>query len=323
MNRIALDELKQQIPLLEYLQAHDWQQAKPIGFGRLLGLCPLHGDHKPSFLVDPNKNLFYCYGCRRGGDVIRFAELYHQVRFPQAVALLHQWRGLPPLLHEAAGFYRMQLHRHAEAVAYLSQRGVRAPELIEHMRIGYAPGGCLRGWLSQLGYPLQTLRQAGLVTASGYDAYTHRVVFPLDGNLYGRSVSAAAPPHRFLPGAKGGLYSWEQVRQYPEMILVEGLFDYAVLWQAGFHNVTCSMGNHLNAHQYRQLCDSPRTVYLAFDADANGSGQQAAQSLAGRLREQGVDVHRVSLPDGHDPNSFFVQGGDAGQFQSLLESARP
>jgi DNA primase len=323
MNRIALDELKQQIPLLEYLQAHDWQEAKPIGFGRFLGLCPLHADHKPSFLVDPNKNLFYCYGCRRGGDVIRFAELYHQVKFPQAVALLHQWRGLPPLLHEAAGFYRMQLHRHAEALEYLYQRGVRAPELIEHMRIGYAPGGCLRASLMQLGYPLQTLRQAGLVTTSGYDTYTHRVVFPLEGNLYGRSLSAAAPPHRFLPGAKGGLYAWDQVRQCPEVILVEGLFDYAVLWQAGFHNVTCSMGNHLNAHQYRQLCDLPRTVYLAFDADTNGGGQQAAQSLAGRLREQGVDVRRVSLPDGHDPNSFFVQGGDAGQFQSLLESARP
>ena len=215
--------------------------------------------------------------------MIRFAELYHQVKFPQAVALLHQWRGLPPLLHEAAGFYRMQLHRHGEAVAYLHQRGVRSPELIEHMRIGYAPGGCLRGWLTQLGYPLQTLRQAGLVTAAGYDAYTHRIVFPLEGNLYGRSLSASAPPHRFLPGAKGGLYSWEQVRQYPEVILVEGLFDYAVLWQAGFHNVTCSMGTHLNAHQFRQLCDGPRTVYLAFDADTNGSGQQAAQSLACRL----------------------------------------
>src|ERR1700688_3509314 len=97
MNRMALNELKQQIPLLEYLQAHDWQQARPIGFGRLLGLCPLHADRKPSFLVDPNKNLFYCYGCRRGGDVIRFAELYYQVQFPQAVALLHQWRGLPRL----------------------------------------------------------------------------------------------------------------------------------------------------------------------------------------------------------------------------------
>src|SRR5437868_8599149 len=76
-------------------------------------------------------------------------------------------------LQEAAGFSRMQLHRHAEAVAYLYQRGVRAPDLIEHMRIRYAPGGCLRAGLMQLGYPLQTLRQAGLVTASGYDAYTH------------------------------------------------------------------------------------------------------------------------------------------------------
>jgi DNA primase len=322
MNRIALDELKQQIPLLEYLQAHDWQQAKPIGFGRLLGLCPLHADHKPSFLVDPHKNLFYCYGCRRGGDVIRFAELHYQVKFPQAVALLHQWRGLPPLLHEAADFYRMQLHRHAEAVAYLYQRGVRAPELIEHMQIGYAPGGCLRAGLMQLGYPLQTLRQAGLVTASGYDAYTHRVVFPLEGNLYGRSLSAAAPPHRFLPGAKGGLYLWEQARQYSEVILVEGLFDYVVLWQAGFQNVTCSLGTHLNARQFRQLCEGPRTVYLTFDADNNGSGQQAAQSLAIRLREQGLDVRRVSLPDGHDPNSFFVQGGDAHQFQLLLEAAQ-
>jgi DNA primase len=255
--------------------------------------------------------------------VIRFAELYHQVKFPQAVALLHQWRGLPSLLHETASFYRMQLHRHSEAVAYLYQRGVRSPELIEHLRIGYAPGGCLRGWLVQVGYPVQALRQAGLVTAAGYDAYTHRIVFPLEGNLYGRSLSAAAPPHRFLPGAKGGLYSWEQVRQYPEVILVEGLFDYAVLWQAGFHNVTCSMGNHLNVHQYRQLCDRPRTVYLAFDADGNGSGQQAAQHLSRSLRDRGIVARLVSLPDGHDPNSFFVQGGDARQFQVLLEAAQP
>ena len=153
MNRQALDELKQQIPLLDYLQAHDWQPARQLSRGRLMGLCPLHADHKPSFLVDPSKSLFYCYGCGRGGDVIRFAELYHQVKFPQAVALLHQWRGLPPLLHEAAGFYRMQLHRHREAVAYLYQRGVRSPELIEHMRIGYAPGGCLRGLADAVGLP--------------------------------------------------------------------------------------------------------------------------------------------------------------------------
>ena len=140
MSRQALDELKQQIPLLDYLQAHDWQAARHLSGGRLMGLCPLHSDHKPSFLVDPSKSLFYCYGCGRGGDVIRFAELYHQVKFPQALALLHQWRGLAQLLHEAAAFYRVQLHRHGEAVAYLRQRGVHSPELIEHMQIGYAPG---------------------------------------------------------------------------------------------------------------------------------------------------------------------------------------
>ena len=174
----------------------------------------------------------------------------------------------------------------------------------------------------QLGHPLQALRQSGLVTAVGYDAYRHRLVFPLEGNLYGRSLSAAAPPHRFLPGAKGGLYAWDQARLYPEVILVEGLFDYAALWQAGFHNVTCSLGVNLNARQFRQLCDDRRTVYLAFDADANGSGQKAAQSLACRLREHGVTVRTISLPDDHDPNSFFVQGCDARQFQSLLEGAR-
>ena len=144
-----------------------------------MGLCPLHTDHKPSLLVDPNKSLFYCYGCGRGGDMIPFAELYHQVKFPQALALLRQWCGLAPLLEQVTDFYRIQLHRHHEAVVYLYQRGLHSPEVIEHMRIGYAPGRCLRGWLTQLGYPLPMLRQTGLITADGYDAYTHRIVFPL------------------------------------------------------------------------------------------------------------------------------------------------
>ena len=308
MNRQALDELKQQIPLLDYLQAQDWQPVRPLSGGRWMGLCPLHADRKPSFLVDPGKSLFYCYGCGRGGDVIRFAEIYHDVKFPQALALLRQWRGGAPLLQQVVDFYRLQLHRHGEAVAYLFQRGVRSPELIEHLQIGYAPGGCLRGWLTQLGYPLSALRQAGLVTAAGYDAYQHRLVFPLEGNLYGRSLSAAAPPHRFLPGSKGGLYAWEQARRYQEVILVEGLLDYAVLWQAGFRNVTCGLGTQLNARQWQQLCDGPRTVYLSFDADANGSGPQASQQLAHRLEAHGIPARRIVLPPGQDPNSFFVQG---------------
>jgi hypothetical protein len=102
--------LKQQIPLLDYLQSQDWKPARRISHGRLMGLCPLHLDHQPSFLVDPGKNLFYCYGCRRGGDVIRFVELYDDVRFGKAMALLR--RGTPPgsLLKDVASFYQVQLH---------------------------------------------------------------------------------------------------------------------------------------------------------------------------------------------------------------------
>jgi len=322
VNRNTIDELKQQIPLLDYLRAQGWKPARSIRGGRFMGLCPLHADHSPSFLADPCRNLFYCYGCTRGGDVIRFAELYHHVKFPQAVAMLRDWRGVTPLREEVTSFYRMQLSRHREAVSYLEQRGLHAPEIIDHMRIGYAPGRCLRAWLSQLGYAPQALHQAGLVNADGYDTFAHRIVFPLEGNLYGRSIGDAAP-HRFLPGGKGGLYAREQVCQCEELIVVEGLFDYAVLWQAGFHNVTCLLGNHPNARQFQQLCDGPRTVYLAFDSDANGSGQSAAQNLARRLGAQGVSAFHVLLPDGHDPNSFFAQGGDAQQFVRLLEAARP
>lgn len=324
----AADVLKQQISLLDYLQGQGWKPARQSDGGRLMGLCPLHPDHRPSFLVDPNKNLFYCYGCGRGGDVIRLAELYHSVRFTDAMALLRHWSGLGSLLPDVTRFYQMQLHHHAEVAAYLLQRGLHRAEVIEELRIGYAPGRCLRAWLTSLGYPLESLQQAGLVNAEGHDTYSHRIVFPLEGNLYGRSTGAAAP-HRFLPGSKGGLYGWEKVRGCPEIILVEGMFDLAVLWQAGFHNVTCALGSHLNALQFRQLCadeghpGSSRTVYLALDADANGSGQQAAQRLSQQLRVAGITARRVELPDGHDPNSFFVGGGNACEFQRLLERACP
>ncbi len=322
MKSQAAEMLKQQIPLLDYVEGQDWKSARRIARGRLMGLCPLHADRKPSFLLDPNKNLFYCYGCGRGGDVIRFAELYHGVPFGEAIALLRRWSGVDALLSEVIRFYQIQLHRHPEAVAYLAQRGIRQPEVIEQMRIGYAPGRCLRAWLMSMGYALRDLQRAGVVTLEGFDAFAHRIVFPLDTNLYGRSTGNA-DPHRFLPGCKGGLYHWESIRHRREIVLVEGLFDWATLWQAGFRNVTCSLGTGLNATQLRQLLDGAvRTVYLAFDSDANGSGHKAARQIAQRLRAHRVEVFTVDLPEGHDPNSFFVDGaGDAQQFQALLERA--
>src|ERR1700736_1366854 len=138
------------------------------------------------------------------------------------------------------------------------------------------PGGMLCRFLTAQGHSFDLLRRSGLINAQGADALYQRIVFPLRQgehivNLYGRSIGTAFA-HRFLSGSKGGLYAWEKVRHYPEVILVEGLFDYAVLRQAGFSNVTCSLGTHLNADQFQQLCEGPRTVYLTFDVDDNQSG---------------------------------------------------
>jgi DNA primase len=101
------------------------------------------------------------------------------------------------------------------------------------------------------------------------------------------------------------------------------LFDWAILWQAGFHNVTCSLGTSLNATQLHELYDgAARTVYVAFDSDRNGSGQRATRQLGQRLWTHQVQAFPVQLPEGHDPNSFFVHGGgDAHQFQALLEKS--
>ena len=323
-----LEQLKQRLPLLDYLRQQNWT-GRLAGQGpEFVGLCPLHPETRPSFYVNARKNLFYCHGCGQGGDLIRFVELSQHLSFRQSLTYLERQSVVADpaaVLRQASAFYQQQLDRHPEAQRYLEQRGVRDPALIRELQIGYAPGGSLRRHLTAQGYSLDGLRHTGLLNLQGHDAFYQRVLFPCYRdqrlvNLYGRSIGAGFA-HRFLPGPKGDLVAWESVRQFPSVILVEGMFDLAVLWQAGFRNATCAWGTHLTADQLQQLCDRPRTVYLTFDVDANGSGQQAAHALAHRLRAQGITSRRVLLPSGHDPNSFFVQGGDARQFHSLLEAA--
>jgi DNA primase len=204
---------------------------------------------------------------------------------------------------------------------------VQDPHLIAELGIGYARGGNLRPHLQALGYPLESLRRAGLISPQGRDAFCRRVIFPCrqqDGvvNLYGRSIGAAFP-HRLLPCSKGGLFAWDAVRHCPELILVEGLLDLAVLWQAGFRNTSCAIGTHLTPSQWEQLCQPPgRRVYLAFDQDDNHAGQHAALALARRLHQAGLTAYLVQLPGGRDPNSYFVAGASAADFTACLQQAQ-
>jgi DNA primase len=321
--------LKQRMPLLDYLRHQHWT-ARPVGsHDEFVGLCPLHPETHPSFYVNAVKNVFYCHGCGRGGDLIRFVQLSLNLSFREALDHLKQQLGLPELgeeevLGDAALLYQQQLGRHPEALDYLHSRGVHDDKLIRQLSIGYAPGGMLYRHMICRGYPADLLVRLGLAH-NGKDAFYRRVVFPcFDGtrpvNLYGRSIVGAAP-HRFLPRPKRGLFAWSTVGNHSEVILVEGLFDVAVLWQAGFVNTTCAFGAHPTDTQLSQLSDRPdRTVFIAFDPDL--PGQNGAHALCQTLQKAGLSVRIVDLPAGMDPNSYFVAGASAAEFDRHLRDAR-
>jgi DNA primase len=127
-----------------------------------------------------------------------------------------------------------------------------------------------------------------------------------------------------LPRLKGGLFAWEAVSSFSTVILVEGLIDLAVLWQAGFRNTTCAIGTQLTPAQLAQFADQPgRCIYIVFDPDENPAGQRASHQLAHRLQGAGITARIVQLPLGHDPNSYFVAGATAADFTDCLERAQP
>ena len=290
------------------------------------GRCPLHGDRRPSFYVNRRKNVFYCHGCGQGGDVIRLVELLHGLDFQSVLATLsgpEQADGMR-LWKDACDFYRHRLRSNLDAQGYLRSRGIEDPEVVEEMGIGYAPGGCLRAYLEALGYARTAMVASGFIDGLGRDRLWRAVTFPIaeTGSMYGRHTNPADGRHRFLARSKGGLYGWDRARTCQVAIVVEGLFDLASLWQAGFRNAVALLGSHFNQRQQAQLCDGrERTVYLCLDADENGSGPRAARLWSQRLGQGGVRLLPVQLPQGYDPNRFFAEGGSAAEFTRYLEEA--
>jgi DNA primase len=308
------------IPLLEFLLERGWKPVRDNGREEVAGLCPLHRDTRPSFYVNRRKQVFYCHGCGCGGGLARLARLLGEAAEPVEGPPSEQ------LLADTYDFYRRQLVRCPEAPEYLDKRGIRDRAVIERMGIGYAPGACLRGHLGRFGYTRQELTACGLIDGQGRDRFFRCLTFPLAeaGNLYGRPINECLYRHRFLPGSKGGLYGWAQAAGFARIVVVEGLFDVAALWQAGFPNTVAVLGSHLNKRQFAQLCQiRDHVIYICFDADRNGSGQRAAHGLSMQLRQAGIEARRVALPRGHDPASFFAAGATPADFRRCLDRAWP
>ena len=106
-----VEALKRRLPLLEYLRQHNWT-GHPASRSEFVGLCPLHEETRPSFYVNTRKDVFYCHGCGRGGDLIRFVQLSRHLSFCQSLVCLDPQttsdEGSRAVLEQAVAFYRQQ-----------------------------------------------------------------------------------------------------------------------------------------------------------------------------------------------------------------------
>jgi len=189
--------------------ANDYVQLKRSG-SRFKGLCPFHNEDTPSFSIDPDKNLYYCFGCGNGGDVFKFVQEYHGVGFLESVRMLAERYGIPlpeeeadpeaanereAILHAlrfaARFFYRQltQTDRGQPALAYLRDRGF-TPSTIKQFGLGYAPDewdALLTAAKDEQVDP-EILEKAGLIIerndGSGYyDRYRGRIIFPIFSHI--------------------------------------------------------------------------------------------------------------------------------------------
>jgi DNA primase len=335
----------------------DYVPLKRAG-ARLKGLCPFHQEKTPSFSVDPNAQLFYCFGCQTGGDAFKFIQLYEKAEFGEAVKILAQRFGVPVpaererrsgpeerllrMTKEADEFYRSRLRDESAGRRcrdYLEKRGL-TQETIDKLGLGYAPDSwdALRGHLLSKRFRPEEMQKGGLVLPrkSGqghYDRFRDRLIFPIR-NLSGRTVAFggralgdAEPKYINSPETpiyvKGNLLygldlARRAVRREERAIVVEGYLDLAAVLQAGFEHVVASLGTAFTQAQTRLLARYAGGVAVSYDGDTAGAA--ATVRSLDLLLEKGLDVRVVELPAGSDPDDFIQEKG-AEAYGKLLEGA--
>lgn len=321
-----LEALKAAHPLREVAASYGLQFSR--SGTRYVALCPFHAEEHASFTVFPSSQRWWCFGCRRGGDVIELVRLLDGISFREALERLGgnltpaasqripvQFADAPqsgrPERHLAARTsvagraalevaitcYQHELEETAEAQRYLVRRGISG-ELARACRLGFCSGTRLIEALHRAGVPLRIVWQVGLLVGrEGAERFAGRITIPevRDGRvqwLTGRLLDDAvdAPRYMSLPGPRP-LLGTERLTGAPAVIGVEGAFDWLTLTSWGMP-AFAALGGSLSTAALADLCDA-HTIYLAFDRDT--PGQQAARSLAQRLDGR---ARLVMLPPG-------------------------
>lgn len=349
-----LDELAARNPIEEVVG--QYVNLKRSG-SNLFGLCPFHGEKTASFSVAPDKGIYYCFGCHKGGSVINFEMEIEGLSYPDAVRALAQRAGMEvpedeqyqsryrqqerlwALSKDAARYYVEQLYAPAgaEGLAYAQKRGMPKGTLTR-FGIGFAPNSwsALCDAMRKKGYTEEELKETGLASVSQkngriYDRFRNRLMFPIidvRGNVIGfggRVMDNSTPkylnsPETIIFNKRKNLFALNLAKKtkLDYMILVEGYMDAIALHQYGFDCAVASLGTSLTEEHAALLSRYTEQVMLIYDGDE--AGQNATKRAIPMLEKAGLQVKVLQMRDAKDPDEFLKKFG-ADRFRLLLEES--
>lgn len=322
------------------------------------GLCPFHNEKSPSFSVSAAKQMYYCFGCGAGGNVITFVMEYENYSFSETLKLLADRAGvdlpegeyskeareqedLKHLLLEinrlAAGYFYYQLKnpQGEGAFRYLRERQL-SEDTILHFGLGYSnkTSDDLYRYLREKGYGDDVLKQSGLVTIEekgSHDKFWNRVMFPImDVNsrvigFGGRVMGQGEPKYLNSPETRlfdksRNLYGLNYARLSREkyLLVCEGYMDVIAMHQAGFTNAVASLGTAFTSQQAQLLKRYTAKAVLAYDSDP--AGVKAVLRAIPILKEAGLSVRVLNMQPYKDPDEFIKNEGAEGFRQRISEA---
>lgn len=327
--------------------------------GRILkGLCPFHNEKTPSFTVYPDSSSFYCFGCQVGGDIFTFTKLIENLDYIEAVKLLADRSGvtLPEdgyddsmqrlrqtmlnINRDAAKFFHNHLLSPGGkwALEYLMGRGLTL-KTIKHFGLGAAPDNwdSLLRHLKGLGYSENDMLQANVISKSSsgkfYDRFRNRVMYPiinLRGNVIafsGRKNPKDEKAAKFINTSDTLVYkkgqnlfgiNFAKNDCLERIILVEGNMDVITMHQAGFTNTVGSLGTALSVDQIKMLSRYTKEIVVLLDSDE--AGQKAVMAALERMKDVGIPIRVMLLPECKDPDEYIKKNG-AARLKMLLDGA--
>lgn len=313
--------------------------------GGYMGLCPFHSEKSPSFSVNEEKKLYYCFGCHKGGTLFQFVMEMESLNFVESVKYLGEKCGVEvpddysPAERDAVSalyelyervsksFHYLLTESRTGEVArnYLHERGFDHTS-IENFQLGYAPGDgrWLYGFLRNKGYSDEFLKESGLFSRRDlhYSLFRDRLMIPIRSNqgriiaFGGRLLSGEGPKYLNSPETaifkkSRTLYglneSAKSIRKEKMVYLCEGYMDVMALHQGGIGTAVAPLGTSFTSEQASLLRRYADTCCILFDSDE--AGLNAAEKAVVLCARAGLESHVVSVKGAKDPAEILQKEG--------------